>query len=311
MPDCTSTASIFGRVGGVFGKHVRYVDADMLERSVKDKNKKDRHTLVDPEKIQRVLLYYLDKDDRAMVIEEHEKAIQDAVEKRDFEHCSKMQDYIDFLREDFTMIQDEKNTDSKEYEDDFTLTRDSSLYDLNVVRRLSKRPTLSEVFPNSIVGNQKSDLAIVSKIEVSHKEYNKERFEKYTPGSSDFILSMESGVVMTGKNPVLETKQASLQKSPLSSPSLVSHGLKTRLSEHASSPYNWKEAASQILENSSNVEKLINSSTVSVAPQLGIDMEEDSQKPKVSTERLDISTNVTSDNHLGNIQVRMKKKKRR
>jgi len=144
VPHCNSPACSFGRVGGVYGKHARYADADILERCLKEKCIMDRKTLADPAKMQTVLLYYTDEDDREEVITWHEQAIQEAMGKRDFLRCSKLQNYTIFLRTGFKTLQKEKNMD----EENIYFTGDSTVFNSNPFRKELKRTPLREVFPN-------------------------------------------------------------------------------------------------------------------------------------------------------------------
>jgi len=149
--DCKSTGTIFARIGGVFGKYVKYEDADIIERNIKERNKHSRKTLMQPEKIERVLLYYLDADDRNWVIAENEKEIQAAVRMREFSRCSAIQDYIKFLREGFLALKKENISDVKM---DSALSRgdtefsrcDTTLYNSNAIQRLTKRTNLEEIY---------------------------------------------------------------------------------------------------------------------------------------------------------------------
>jgi len=160
VPQCSSEASSFGRVGGVFGKNVRYVDADMLERYLKDTIAASRNTIVDSENIETLMLYYLDENDRNEVIHEHEIAIQKAMEKREFRLCIKIQRYINFLREGFSKLKDEKFSiiDSGEVDYDRSLTNvETLIYYPDPIERLSKRPSVNELFPKPSVSDLKPD----------------------------------------------------------------------------------------------------------------------------------------------------------
>jgi len=148
--DCKSTGAIFARIGGVFGKYAKYEDADIIERNIKERNKFNRKTLMQPEKIERVLLYYLDVDDRNWVIAQCEREIQAAVRLREFSRCSEIQEYIKFLREGFLALKKENHSDGKH---DSSLSRidtamllgDSTLYNTKVIQRLKKRGSPEEL----------------------------------------------------------------------------------------------------------------------------------------------------------------------
>jgi len=144
--DCKSTGAIFARIGGVFGKYAKYEDADIIERNIKERNKYNRKTLMQPEKIERLLLYYLDADDRNWVITECEQQIEAAIRLRHFSRCSEIQEYIKFLREGFLALKKENRKDVKH---DSSLSRvdsalprgDSNLYNTTGMLRPKKRNT--------------------------------------------------------------------------------------------------------------------------------------------------------------------------
>jgi len=161
VADCTSEGAIFARVGGVFGKYAKYEDADIIERNIKERNKFNRKTLMQPWKIQRVLLYYLDTDDRNEVITEYENEIEEAVRMRKFSRCSEIQEYIKFLQEGFLSLKKENLSDGKE---DSTLLRgntgmwedDTTLYSTNAIQRVTKRTNLEEVYNIDYSGSESS-----------------------------------------------------------------------------------------------------------------------------------------------------------
>jgi len=149
--DCKSTGAIFARIGGVFGKYAKYEDADIIERNIKERNKFNRKTLMQPEKIKRVLLYYLDADDRNWVITECEQQIEAAIRLREFSRCSEIQEYIKFLREGFLALKKENRSDVK-HESSLSrvetglLLGDSNLYNTNVIQRHKKRNIPEELY---------------------------------------------------------------------------------------------------------------------------------------------------------------------
>lgn len=198
VPQCSSEASSFGRVGGVFGKNVRYVDADMLERYLKGTNTASRNTIVDSEKIETLILYYLDKNDRDEVINEQESAILEAMKKREFRLCAKIQRYIDFLREGFSKLKDEKCSiiDTKEVEYDRSLTKvETLIYYPDPVERLSKRPSVTELFPKPSVSDVKPDSA------------NEGDTRKVNPSSSNVktsAASLEDNVICDDKESIVQ-----------------------------------------------------------------------------------------------------------
>jgi len=126
VPECEYNAYTFGRVGGVYGKQVKYVDADILERWLKGRNKIARHTIMQPDEIQTVMMYYVDKSDRDEAIKEHEMTLQDAMKEHDFKRCSEIQGDIDFLREGFSKLQEETNFESKDEVNDYTQSKKST-----------------------------------------------------------------------------------------------------------------------------------------------------------------------------------------
>jgi len=130
------------------------VDADILERWLKRKNKIDRRTIAQQHEIKTVLMYYVDKSDRIEVMKEYDIAIKDAMEKRQFKRCSEMQEYIVFLQNGFSKLQNEKDENSENTEEYLTLTKNSTSSECYPVEHLRQRPSLGDVVPDS---NMKSN----------------------------------------------------------------------------------------------------------------------------------------------------------
>jgi len=174
LSDCTSEGAIFGRIGGVYGKSAKYEDADIIERNVKERNKNSRKTLMRPEKIDRVLLYYLDADDRNAVIAEYEKEIEAAAKMRQFSRCSEIQEYIKFLQEGFLSLKKENLSDMKEdpalLREDTLMRGDTTLYTTNAFHRLTKKSNLQEIY--DITETERSDSSIRPIVSSKRKNCN-------------------------------------------------------------------------------------------------------------------------------------------
>jgi len=175
VSDCTSDGIIFARIGGVFGKQAKYEDADIIERNVKERNKNSRKTLMQPEKINRLLLYYLDKEDRDVVITEYEKDIEESARRREFSRCSEIQEYIKFLEEGFISLKKENQLDTGDSallrgETSFLLG-DTTLYSTNAIKRLTRKSNLEEIY--DIGEGEASDSSTIRPVLYNGEEWDK------------------------------------------------------------------------------------------------------------------------------------------
>jgi len=151
VDNCKSAGAIFARIGGVFGKYAKYEDADFIERIIKDKNQHSRKNMKQPEKIDRVLLYYSDEDDRNWVVSHCEQDINVALRMQDFSRCYEIQEYIKFLVDGFLEMRNVNNSDCN---DDSALSTDevellrgnTTCYTTNVFQRLTRRSSLEELY---------------------------------------------------------------------------------------------------------------------------------------------------------------------
>jgi len=202
-------------VGGVYGKHVKYVDADILERWLKGKSKADRYTIAQPDEIPTVLMYYVDNCDRDKVIKEKESAILDAMDRRDFKRCSELQQYVDFLKEGFSKLQYESKFESVENEEDFTPTKNLAHFDCYRVKPLTKRASLRDVFPDS--NNQNAKLPPTNEKtttmhinDVVPKEKVKDRLENFVCNLPEAKSKIEpERISTTPENSLLKEKLVS------------------------------------------------------------------------------------------------------
>jgi len=221
VPDCTTNAYIFGRVGGVYGRQVRYEDADTIERWLKDKIKIDRNSIAQPHEIQTVTMYYVDKSDRDIVIREQEKAIEDAMVRRDFKRCSELQEYIKFLREGFNKLQNEKNANSGDDEDYTTPTKNSNESDC--VKRNSKSLNLGDLLSESPLTYEKKCVT-VSLNDVSPNDVDDMSLKKSIPLSAVAISTTEPKInSKTHENYEVKNQGSNLEIHlvPLSVPEIV------------------------------------------------------------------------------------------
>jgi hypothetical protein len=148
--NCKSAGAIFARIGGVFGKYAKYEDADIIERIIKDRNKYSRKNMTLPEKIQRVLLYYSDENDRNWVIAHCEKDINVALRMHDFSRCYEIQEYIKFLLDGFLAL---RKANTSDCEDDSAMSKgeadlvrgNTTCSSTNTFQGLTRRTSLGEL----------------------------------------------------------------------------------------------------------------------------------------------------------------------
>jgi len=151
VDNCKSAGSIFARIGGVFGKYAKYEDADFIERIIKDRNKHIRKNMKQPEKSERVLLYYTDENDRNRVIAHCWKNINVALRMQDFSRCYEIQEYIKFLLDGFLALRNANNSDCN---DDSALSKgdvewlrgNTTCYTTNAFQLLTRRTSLEELY---------------------------------------------------------------------------------------------------------------------------------------------------------------------
>jgi len=91
-------------------------------------------------------LYYMDPKDRTAVIEDMEQEIEERQQQKKFKECYELQMEIEFLQRGFTILKEEKAKSGTD-QDHMTLTRDdTTLFQTSHIARLSKRPSLRDVF---------------------------------------------------------------------------------------------------------------------------------------------------------------------
>merc|ERR550534_2907560 len=148
--NCKSPGAIFARIGGVFGKNAKYEDADFIERIIKDRNKYGRKNMKQPEKNERVLLWYSDENDRNWVIAQCEKDINVALQMQDFNRCYEIQEYIKFVLDGFLALKNANNSDCNDGAessngDEELLRGNTTCHTMNTFQRVTRRASFEEL----------------------------------------------------------------------------------------------------------------------------------------------------------------------